>query len=437
LEWWIALLFLFGSLLVVLASGIPVAFGFLLVNILGALLFCGGGIGLEQLICSIFSSITTFTMVPVPLFILMGEVMFESGMGSNMVNSLNKWMGRLPGREALLTVGAGGIFSALSGSTIGTTAMLGTTLVPVMERHGYKKPMSLGSVLGSGGLAMMIPPSALAVILGGMGNISIAGLLIGGIGPGVMMAFFYAIYIIVRCTLQPSIAPSIEISRISLSEKIIDTVRYVLPLGLIVFLVIGLILLGVATPSEAAASGTLGSIILVALYGRLSWEILKKSFFTTLNISVMVLMIMTATVPFSQLLSISGAGVGLVEFTLTLPLTPVAFIIVTQIVLLFLGMFIGTISMIMITIPIFMPIIHALGINPLWFGLLVLINMEMSVTTPPFGINLFAMKGVAPPDTTMADIYRAGLPFLGCDLVVIALMIAFPELALWLPSLMC
>lgn len=436
MEWWIALLFLFISLLVILTTGIPVAFGFLIVNILAALLFCGGGIGLEQLICSIFSSITTFTMLPVPLFILMGEVMFESGMGTNMVDTLNKWLGRLRGREALLTVVTGGIFSALSGSTIGTTALLGTTLVPIMERHGYKKPMSLGSVLGSGGLAIMIPPSALAVILGSMGNISISGLLIGGIIPGIMMACLYVIYIIARCTLQPSIAPPTVIRRIPLSEKIRDTVLYVLPLGLIIFLVIGLIFLGVSTPSESAALGTLGSIVLAALYGKLNLKMLKKSLSTTLEIAVMVLMIMTATVPFSQFLSISGAGVGLVEFTLSLPLPSVAIIIATQVLLLFLGMFIGTISMIMITLPIFMPIIYALGVDPLWFGLLVLINMEMSVTTPPFGMNLFAMKGVAPPDTTMADIYRAALPFLGCDVIVIALMTVFPEVALWLPSLM-
>ena len=314
--------------------------------------------------------------------------------------------------------------------------MLGTTLVPVMERHGYKKPMSLGSVLGSGGLAMMIPPSALAVILGSMGNISISGLLIGGIGPGIIMAFFYVIYIIVRCTLQPSLAPPTAIGRIPVSEKIRDTVLYVLPLGLIIFLVVGLIFLGVSTPSESAALGTLGSIVLAALYGKLNLKMLKQSLFTTLEISVMVLMIMTATVPFSQFLSISGAGVGLVEFTLSLPLSPVAIIIATQVILLFLGMFIGTISMIMITLPIFMPIIHALAINPLWFGLLVLISMEMSVTTPPFGMNLFVMKGVASPDTTMADIYRAALPFLGCDVAVIALMIAFPEVALWLPRMM-
>lgn len=434
MEWWIALLILFGSLLIALASGIPVAFGFLLVDILGVLLFCGGEKGLEQLICSIFSSITTFTMLPVPLFILMGEIMFESGMGGNMIDALNKWMGRVPGREALLTVAAGTIFSSLSGSTIGTTAMLGTTIFPIMERHGYKRSISLGAILGSGGLAIMIPPSALAVILGGIANISIAGILIGGIIPGILMALFYSIYIIGRCKLQPALSPPIDLKRIPLSEKIMDAIRYVFPLGSVVFLVIGLIFLGIATPSEAAASGAVGTVILAASYRRLNWEMLKKSIINTLNVSVMVLVIMAATVPFSQILSISGAGVGLVEFTLSLTQSPIAVIIVTQIILLFLGMFIGTISMIMISIPIFMPIIQALDINPLWFGLLVLINMEMSVTTPPFGINLFTMKGIAPPDTTMGEIYRAGLPFLGCDLVVIILMIAFPKIILWLPS---
>ncbi len=414
----------------------PVAFGFMAVNLIAVFFFWGGITGLEQLIRAIMMSVSKFFYLPVALFVLMGEVMFHSGIAPLMIDALDKWVGRLPGRLGLLAVGAGTLFSTLSGNSMASTAMMGSVLVPEMEKRGYKKSMSIGPILGSGGLAIMIPPSSLAVLLGALAYISIGKLLIAITVPGLMMAVLYATYIIVRCWLQPSIAPTYKVTGITLSEKVIASVRHILPLGFIIFAVLGTIFLGIATPSEAAATGTVATFILAAAHRRLNWEMVKKSLLATLRITGMLLLIITGAFFFSKTLAFSGASVGLLELVVGLPFAPIIIIIAIQVLLLVLGMFVGSVTVMMITLPILMPIIHALGFDPVWFGAIFLLNMEMGQTTPPFGFSLFVMKGVAPPDTTTGDIWRAGLPFVYLDAIVIALMLAFPSIVLWLPGLM-
>ncbi len=436
MEWPFILLLILGGLLIVMATGLPVAFCFMFINIIGVTILWGGAKGLQQLSLSMWESVSTFSLLPIPMFVLMGELMFLTGMGYRMLDAINKWLGRLPGRLALLAVATASLFSVMSGSTTGTTAMLGSLLVPEMERRGYKKPISIGSVMGSGGLAMLIPPSALAILLASLAGISIAKLLIAGIVPGLIIACFYSIYIVGRCYLQPSIAPSYEVKPISLKEKAIVTVKYALPLGIVIFLVLGLIFLGVATPSEAAALGALGTLIIAFLYGGLTWNVFRKALTGTMKITVLILIIITGSKAFSQILAYTGATRSLVTFMLDLPLPPILLIIVTQLTLLFMGTFLSAVPMMMITLPIFMPLVDALGFNSVWFGILFLINIEMGQTTPPFGLLLFVMKGVAPAGTTMGDIYKAGIPFLICDLVTMGLIIIFPIIALWLPNIM-
>jgi len=435
-EWPLVLLIVFGALVILMATGMPVAFCFMLINVVGVYILFGGTAGLEQLILSIYSSLATFVLLPVPLFILMGEITFHSGLGTNIIDIVDKWLGRLPGRISLLAVGSGSLLSALTGASIASTSLLGSVLVPEMEKRDYKKAMSLGPILGSGGLAIMIPPSSLAVLLGAIGEISVGKILVSIVVPGLVMAALYATYIVSRCWLQPSIAPAYETPPVPLSEKIIATVKYVLPIGFIFFLVVGVIFIGVATPSEAAATGTLGVFIIAFLYRRLNWEAVEKSIASTLRISGMILLIIAGAKAFSQILSFTGASRGLVELATSLPVAPVLIVIIMQVIILFLGGFMEVVAIMMITLPVFVPTIVVLGFDPVWFAVLILLNIEMAMTTPPFGINLFVMKGVAPRDTTMGDIYRAALPFLGCDLVAMALIIAFPAVALWLPGLM-
>jgi len=436
LEWYVVLLLIVGSFVVIIMSGLHIAFSFFFISLIGSVFFFGGEPGLRQLTLNIFSSLSTFVMMPLPLFILMGEVMFQSGVAQKMIDTLDRWMGRLPGRLGLLAVGGGVLFSMLTGATMGSVAMLGSTLVPEMEKRGYEKPMSLGPILGSGGLAIMIPPSAMAVFIGAVAEASIGKLLIAIVIPGLLMAFLYAFYIIARCKFQPSIAPSYEVPATPLPEKLADTARYILPVGVIVFLVVGVILLGIATPSEAAATGTLGMFLLAAAYKRLSWQTVKKAITETVKITGMMFLIIASALTYSQILAASGATRGLIEFVIALPLEPIFIVMGMVVVLLFFGMFMSPAATVLITIPLFLPIINLLGFDKVWFSVLVLLSTEIATTSPPFGSSLFIMKGVAPPDTTMGDIIKAALPFIYCDLVATALIIAFPMIALWLPGMM-
>ncbi len=436
MEWQLALLLILGGLIFMMLTGLPLAFCFILVNLVAAFFFWGGGVGVEQHIIRMVGSLTIFALLPVPLFILMGEVMFHSGIAPLLIDAIDRWLGRLPGRLGLLAVGAGTIFSTLTGTSLASIAMLGTVLVPEMEKRGYKKSMSLGPILGSGGLAMMIPPSALAVLLGAIGIISVHKILIAIIVPGLLMALFYSSYIILRCWLQPSIAPSYDVPHIPLSEKLIATVRYVLPLGFIIFMVIGVMILGVATPSEAAATGALATFILAAFYRRLDWDMVKKSVGGTFRITVMLFMIIAGATAFAQNLAYTGATRGFIDMAIGLPVSPIVVIIIMQLVLLVLGTFMDVVGIMMVTLPIYVPVVTALGFDLVWFAAIMLLNIEMAITTPPYGTGLFTMKGVAPAGTTMGDIYKAGLPFLGCDAIVMALMLVFPAIVLWLPGLM-
>jgi tripartite ATP-independent transporter DctM subunit len=436
MEWWLLLIIIFSTVVLLFLLEVPVAFSFLFINIIGFYVFMGGTVGLNQLVLSLYVSVTSFVLLPVPLFILMGEVMFRSGVADNMMSALDKWLGRLPGRLGLLAVASGTIFATLSGSSMASAAMLGSVLVPEMEKRGYKHEMSIGPIMGAGGLAMMIPPSVLGVTLAAMGRFSVGDFLIAIIIPGLLMAFIKALYIVLRCWLQPHLAPAYEVSGVpSFADKISATVRYIVPLGSVVFLCVGLIYLGVASPSEAAALGSLMCFVLAFIYQGFRWNIIKVCVMQTVRISVMLLMIITGAAAFSQLLAFTGASQGLVELAQEIAVSPMAIMIVMLIILLILGCFMESMTIIMITIPIFMPIIRAVGIDPLWFGVIMLISLEMGATTPPFGMILYVMKGVA-PHVRMDSIIKAGLPFLVCDLTVIILIMLIPALVVWLPSLM-
>ena len=436
MEWWVTLLVIFLGLMLLFLMGVPVAFSFLFINILGVYFFWGGEAGLSQLIRSVYRSVATFSLLPVPLFVMMGEIMFRSGIAPKMMDTIDKWLGRIPGRLSLLAVAGGTLFATLSGSAMAGCAMLGSVLVPEMRKRGYSKAMTLGPILGSGGLAIMIPPSALGVLLASLSQISVGGMLVAIIFPGMVMAVLYGAYVILRCWLQPHLAPSYDIAPVPFAEKISMTCKYVLPLGSIIFLVVGLMFLGIATPTESAALGALGCFVLLFIYKGWDWPVMVQSVSSSLRITVMMFMIMTGAMTFSQILAFSGASAGLVQLAVGADLPTMVILIFMQVILILMGTFMEPLTIMMVTLPIYMPVVQSLGFDPLWFGTIMLINMEMATTTPPFGLVLFVMKGVAPPDTTMSDIYKAGLPFLLCDAIAMGLVMAFPWLALYLPSKM-
>lgn len=436
MEWWLLLVVIFGSLICLMLTGLPVAFSFLLINLVGVFCLWGGTSGLNQLILSIFESVTFFALLPVPLFILMGEVLFHSGMGTRMLDALDAFLGKLPGRLGLVAVAGGVLIAVLCGNTWASTAMLGSMLVPEMRERGYKKPIALGPVLGGGALAIIIPPSGMSVVLATLAGISVGGLLIAGLLPGLLMAGLFAAYIVGRCKLQPHIAPSHASKSRTLKERVLPLIKYVLPLGVIVFSVIGLMLLGLATPSESAGFGVLSTVVLALVYRSLTWESLKKSFAGTMATTTMIFMIFCGSTAFSQILSFSGATLGMVRFAVDLPVPPIMLLICMMIVVMFLGMFMDQLSILMITLPIFMPVCNAMKWDPLWFGLMLLINMSIANLSPPFGIELFVLKGVSPQDTTMGDIYRAAVPFILMEAIVILAVMVMPSIAVWLPGLM-
>lgn len=433
MEWWVILIIIIGGLLLLLATGLPVAFSFLVLNLIGGYIFWGGTSGFAQLVDSVYSSVTMFALLPVPLFVIMGEVLLHSGLAFKSVDIVDKWLGRVPGRLGLVAIGSATLFSCLSGSSMGTTAMLGRVLVPEMQRRGYKPPITIGSCM-SGGLAMIIPPSALAVILAAIARVSVGKVLIGGFVPGLILAAMYVIYIVGRCYLQPSLAPAYEPAHISFGEKVRNSFIYLLPMGSIIFLVLGLIVLGIATPTESSAIGALGTFVLAAIFRKFDYELVKKSVTGTMGITLMMFMILTGSIAFSQLLAFSGATSGLIEFTSSLSVHPMLLIIIMQLVVLVLGTFMEQVSIMLITIPIFMPIVNSLGFNGIWFSLVLLINLEIAMKTPPFGFLLFVMRSVAPKEITMADILKATFPFILIDIIGMGLIMAFPSLALWLPG---
>jgi tripartite ATP-independent transporter DctM subunit len=436
MEWWLIITLLFGGMVFLLLTNLPIAFAFLVVNTVAAYFFLGGIPGLIAVVTGVFSSITTFTLLPVPFFILMGELIFHSGLGLNAVNVLDKWLGNLRGRLSILAIIMGVIIGALSGSTIATCALLGTILLPDMLKRGYSKNMSLGPLMGVGTVDALIPPNALTVVLASLANIDVGQLLMAGIVPGIIMSGLYLAYVIIWCHLFPKEAPMYDVPHIPLKDKVMATLQYLLPLGFIVFMVLGFIFLGVATPTEAAATGTLASFILALIYRRLNWEILKKSAMGTVKVTVMIFMIVIVSTTYGQILAFTGAASGMTSFITKLSIPPILILIGMLIVVLILGCFMETVAIMMITIPIYMPVSNAFHFNPIWFGILMLIALETGLITPPFGVTLFVMKGVAPPEITMSDIWKAVTPYVIVDILCIALVLAMPILATIVPSLM-
>lgn len=435
MDWWDVLIPIVAALLGLMAIGVPVAFAFLAINVVAVYVVWGGTTGFRQLSLSVMESVTHFGILPVPLFILMGELMFRSGIALKLMDVVDYWIGKVPGRLSLMAVGGGTLFGTLTGSGVAGTALLGKILTPDMEKRGYGRSMSIGPILGSGGLAIMIPPSALGVLLASIADISVGDFLMAIIGPGLLMAALYATYILGRCTLQPHIAPSYAPPAIPLWTKLRATLVYVFPLATIVFLVTGVIFLGIATPTEAAALGAVGALVVACAYGSMSFDVLKEALESTLMISVMMLMIITGSTAFSQVLAFTGASSGLVRFAIGLEWDAVHIVMAMQLILLLLGTFMEPLSILMLTIPIYFPIIEALGLSPIWFAAIMLLNMQMAATTPPFGLGLFVMRSVAPTGTTMGQIYKAAIPFLICDAIAMTAMILYPPLVLTLPGL--
>lgn len=436
MSWQMASLLLLGGSTVLLFIGMPVAFSFIAINLVGAILFLGGDAGLHQLVRNSGAAVVNFSLTPIPLFILMGEVLFHTGLAIKVIEGVERLIRQVPGRLAVVAVVAGTVFSAISGSTIATTAMLGSLMLPVMLARGYHPTMATGPIMAIGAVDMLIPPSALTVLLGSLSGISISKLLIGGVVPGLMLSAAFVGYIILRVKANPALAPPTPIEERTGWAKYELLVLYVVPLISIFVVVIGAMSGGIATPTESAALGALATMALALIYRALSVAVLFKALRGTVAISGMILFIILGATTFSQILSFSGATEGVVTSIMGQGLSPFAVLAGMMLLLIFLGIFVDQVSMMLITLPVFMPIVQRLDIDLIWFGVLYLICMQLGLLLPPHGLLLMTMKGVAPPQVTMAHIFRAVVPYVGMSLILLVLLIVFPAVATWLPALL-
>lgn len=434
--WGLTGLILVGVLLAILMLGLPVSFTFLTVVFVGNVLVMGPLNGPVQFASSFFDAAANFNLAPIPFFILAGDILYRSGLAVRAINGIARLLGSIPARLSFLAVAGGALFGAISGSTIASTAIHSSLLLPEMRKQGYNGSLSFGPILAGGGLAMIIPPSALSVVYAATANISVAAVLIGGILPGILMALGYCVVIALKVLINPQAAPRYEVETVRWSERIKSLVVDVVPVSLVVIAMVVSIVAGIATPTESAALGAVASVLVAAMYRKLNWSMLFQSILTTVENTGMIFFITVASIGFSRLLGFTGVTNGLLTWVGNLAIPPLALIAAMLLVVVILGMFMDQIAIMMITIPIFVPIVNHLGYDPIVFAILMLICLRIGLISPPFGLELFLMKNYLPPETKMRELWTAAIPFILSDLVVTGIIIALPVIAFWLPRLM-
>jgi len=424
MDWWGTLLLLFSALMIVLFIGVPVAFSFMLVNLVGLLFVFEAGRGLELVGPGAGVAIASFNLTPLPMFILMGDLLSRSGVAQQVFRAADMWIGPLPGRLAVVTVVGGAFFGAMSGSGLAATSVLGTVMTPELERRKYRPAMSIAPILGASALDPLIPPSILVVLVAVQAQVSVGTLLLMATFAGIVMAGAMVVYFIGRAMLQPELAPPYVPEPVPLRERILG-LRHLLVVGGMIAVVLGLILTGTASPSESAALGAVAALVAVIVYRRFSLSLLRESLRGTVLTSGGILIIFIGSTAYSQLLAASGASAGFVEWVISLPLDPPLIALGMVVVVLILGTFIDAISIILIAIPLFMPVIAALRLDALWFTLLVLMSLEIGALTPPMGLQLFILKGVQ-PHLKMSEIIWGAIPIVVLMWLGILVFWAFP-----------
>lgn len=436
MDWIVSLGIGLGLLMIVLMAGMPIFLGFLALNLAGVLFFFGtSGFGL--FINSVVDTSTSGALTTIPLFIFMGEILFRSGAVDVLFDNVDRMIGKVRGRLYLLVVTLSTLFGALSGSAVAVVAMLGRTLLPEMIDRGYDKRLSAALIQGGASLAPIIPPSLLAVIIGSMADVSISSLLLAGILPGLMLAGMMIGWVFFEVWRKPSLAPADTGQREALSWPELGLcIARMLPFGIVIFSVMGLMLMGIATPSEAAATGCIGAMVTAAVYRKLSLAMLKSALVSSVGVSAMILVIVAVSVLFGQLLAFTGATRDLVSFTAGLDLHSMVMFLLLMLVPFVLCMFIDQIAFMLVAIPIYAPLVKALGFDPVWFWTLFSINLTIGSLTPPFGYTMFALRAAAPKHITLQEVFAASWPVTWLFLLGMAIMTVFPSIVTFLPALL-
>ncbi|TNF12989.1 MAG: TRAP transporter large permease subunit [Rhodobacteraceae bacterium] len=440
---WLTLI-MFGSLLGLLMAGLPLAFvtGGLACVFLYVL---GDAQALNIVPSRIFPLMTNYQLSAIPLFIFMAAMLERAGIINDMFDVIYKVMGGLNGGLAAATIIASTILAAMVGVIGAAVVTMGIIALPAMLKRQYDPKIAMGSIMAGGTLGILIPPSILAIIYAVVAEQSVGELFIGAVIPGLLLSGMYIFYVVARCSINPALGPAIPVEeRVSNAEKLHLVSKMAAPITLVV-VVLGIIFTGVATPVEAAGIGTFGAFIVAAIHRKLDWPTVREACTTTLKASAMVIWIMFGATIFVGLYVLEGGQQFVQESLAATGLGPWGILILMQILLVVLGMFLDWVGILLLCVPIFVPIIKALGAQAfgldspddlvLWFGVLYLVNMQMSFLSPPFGYALFYLRGVAPAEIPMSDIFKSALPFLFLQVVGLVLCMVFPQIITWLPRL--
>ncbi|MCP4623360.1 MAG: TRAP transporter large permease subunit [bacterium] len=431
---WLVAAIIIGSLLILLLTGLPVAFALTGLSALLLFIFLGPT-ALYMVVGAAFKQIGTEVFLAIPLFVLMAAVLQFSGIAGSLYRTMHMWMGPLRGGLAIGTIFICTIIDALSGIGATATSTMGLIALPEMRKRGYNKNMIVGAITVGGALGPLIPPSVLMIIVGGYAQLSVGKLFMGGVFPGLLISLGYCIYIGVRCAFRPQDGPAMDKKDQGTTIEKIKNLRYVImPLGLIAF-IMGGIYAGAFTPTEAAGFGALGAILISILYGKFTIPNIMGALQLSLRVSCMIMWLVIGGGCYSTLVTVTGTGNLVLNILGSLPFGATGIILVMLIIALIMGMFIDPVAISMICIPIFIPVLSVLGVDPLWFMLLFIIAVVIGYITPPFGLNIFYMKGVAPDDITIMDIYRGIIPFTIIKIICLGLCIIFPWILTYLPSL--
>ncbi len=424
-----------GSLLILLMTGLPVAFALIGLSSLLLLIYLGPT-ALFIVVSASFKQARTEVFIAIPLFVLMASILQTSGIATALYNTMRMWTGRLKGGLAIATTIISALLAAMSGIGATATVAMGLIALPEMLDKKYNKNMVVGCIAAGGALGPLIPPSNLMIIVGGYASISVGKLFMGGLVPGLICALVYSLYIWVRCTMHPEDGPALpEEEILSFKEKLKATPVVIPPMGLII-LVLGGIYGGIFTPTEAAGFGAIGAMIIAALYRKLTIPNLFDGLRISFKVTAMIMWLVIGGGCYSSLITCTGTAGLVSNFLACMPFGTMGVTLVMLVITLVMGMFIDPVAITMICVPVFMPVIKMLGIDPLWFMLLFSMATVIGYITPPFGLNIFYMKGVTPSDITLMDIYKGVLPFCILQIGVLVLCIVFPSLLTWLPSFM-
>lgn len=434
--WWMTLLIMFAALLAMFASGLPVFACFMVLNVVAVIYFIGTN-GLGLFVNSMLESSTMEALVAVPMFILLGELMFRTGGVSLLFKAFDTLIGVVRGRLYIIAVVVAAFISAISGSTMASVSVLGRFVYPTMVERGCDRRLAVGTILAGATLDAIIPPSVVGIILATLANQSIQKFLIAGIGPGILLSGCYIAYAVIRVIINPKLDSH---GATAISEEPMDSkakfkaILPIIPLMGIIFLTLGLVMLGVAQPTEAAAVGCVGAIVMSFFFRTFSFKMLGDTLYGAAMTTGTVLFIIASSRLFTQLLAYTGAAQGLIEFASGLTVDPWLVYIVMMITVFILCMFIDQLAVMLIVVPVYMPIINQLGFDPLWFWMMLLINLMFGGITPPLGYTMFVFKSAA-PDVPMSEIYKAVVPMILVAVVGVIILTIFPQIVTFLPSI--